>query len=55
MDLHRNHDQPPARKARVVVLHDGYASPRGVASSVVYVEDGNVRVVSTPGWSATVR
>lgn len=49
MDLQRNHDEPPARNARLVVLHDGYASQRGVASSVVYVEDGNVRVVVDPG------
>jgi glyoxylase-like metal-dependent hydrolase (beta-lactamase superfamily II) len=35
--------------AELTVLHDGYAHDEGVASSVVYVRDGDVHVVVDPG------
>ena len=35
--------------AELTVLHHGYARPDGVASSVVFVRDGDARIVVDPG------
>lgn len=41
-------DHPPAATAQLTVLHAGYAEAR-VASTVVYVADGDRRIVIDPG------
>lgn len=45
-------DRPDAATARLTVLHAGYAGPR-VASTVVFVADGDRRIVIDPGMVAS--
>ncbi|MBW3606291.1 MAG: MBL fold metallo-hydrolase [Actinobacteria bacterium] len=45
-------DRPEAATARLTVLHDGYAADR-VASTVVYVADGDRHIVIDPGMVPT--
>lgn len=45
-----NQDLPEAARAEVRVLLQGYAS-RGVASTVTYIRDGDVRVIVDPGMA----
>jgi glyoxylase-like metal-dependent hydrolase (beta-lactamase superfamily II) len=49
-----DHDKPTASSAEVHVLFNGYAEDRtettsGVASTIAFVRDGNVRVIIDPG------